>query len=147
MCTAQRVRKRTICISLAEIKPTPVSNLRLHEHPCTQQPGSNRQSPSLEKPPPPCYTGALIEKVWNRLKVRPQNKKLWQVIKPVWKTHTQWAQTGKLWAVREFYGTFLWNMQFNVRMHVLKAGWENCFQYSSLLKTKDQALCVINGST
>lgn len=52
------------------------------------------------------HLSSLTEKVWNRLKVGPQNKKLWHVVKPVWNTHTQWAQKGKLKAVRVFYETF-----------------------------------------
>lgn len=42
------------------------------------------------------HLSSLTEKVWNRLKVRPQNKEPWHVLKPVWDTHTQWAQKGKL---------------------------------------------------
>lgn len=41
------------------------------------------------------HLSSLTEKVWNRLKVGPQNKKLWHVVKPVWNTHTQWAQKGE----------------------------------------------------
>lgn len=42
------------------------------------------------------HLSSLTEKVWNRLKVRPQNKEPWHILKPVWDTHTQWAQKGKL---------------------------------------------------
>ena len=55
------------------------------------------------------HLSSLTEKVWNRLKVGPQNKKLWHVVKPVWSTHTQWAQKGKLKAVRVFYEIFFWH--------------------------------------
>lgn len=52
------------------------------------------------------HLSSLTEKVWNRLKVGPQNKKLWQVVKSVWNTHTLWAPKGKLKAVRGFIRLF-----------------------------------------
>lgn len=51
-------------------------------------------------PPLQLHLSSLTEKVWNRLKVGLRNKKLWHVVKPVWDTHTQWAQKGKLKAIK-----------------------------------------------
>lgn len=69
-----------------------------------------REAHALSFPAPTqSYSSSRTEKVWNRLKVGPQNKKPWHVIKAVWNTHTQWAQKGKLKAVREFYETFFWH--------------------------------------
>lgn len=39
-------------------------------------------------PPLQLHLSSLTEKVWNRLKVGLQNKKLWHAVKPVWNTHT-----------------------------------------------------------
>lgn len=71
------------------------------------------------------HLSSLTEKVWNRLKVRPQNKEPWHVLKSVWDTHTQWAQKGKLCSKKPLcslldISNFL---QFNCTAHLME------FQY------------------
>lgn len=111
---------------------------------------SPRGSPSRLPFPAPsqAHLSSRTKKVWNRLNVGPQTKKLWPVLKSVWNTHTVGPK-------QEMKGSkrILWNfvLAYLIVMfactYVLKAVWENSSSTFSHLKQKTTLGNMKNGST
>jgi len=116
-------------------------------------PHSGSEKPTLFFFPFPAplqlHLSSLTEKVWNRLEVGPQNKKLWQAVKPVWNTHTTVGPEGETKSrksiLRNLFLAYL--IVRCVYICVEVGGRLLFFWYFLPFKTKDQAVCVINGST
>ena len=98
VCMVQRVRKGIVYIFLADkmqsiielqiSRKTPSSPAANSSSLCCHC-GSETHTVFFPFPAPrQLHLSSLPEKVWNRLEVGPQNKKLWQAVKPVWNTHT-----------------------------------------------------------
>ena len=89
------------------------------------------------------HLSSLTEKVWNRLEVGPQNKKLWQAVKPVWNTHTTVGPKGETKSsksiLRNLFLAYL--IVRCVYICVEVGGRLLFFWYFLPFKTKDQAMC------
>ena len=94
----QRVRKGIVYIFLADkmqsiielqiSRKTPSSPAANSSSLCCHC-GSETHTVFFPFPAPrQLHLSSLPEKVWNKLEVGPQNKQLWQAVKPVWNTHT-----------------------------------------------------------